>query len=407
VKSLTAIPPFLFLTMAFAAPPVLANIVSDWNERAVSAVYGARFTPDQQARALAMTHIAVFEAINSLQPRYTPYRQQMAAEPGAMPEVAAAAAAHRVMVRIAPDQGKDLDAALQADLAKVPDGPGKTAGISLGERAADAILAEREKDGASAAVTYRPITQPGKWIPTAMPQSTTWGAVKPFVLKSGDQFRLPPPYELGSAAWAADYNEVKRLGAKTGSARTPEQTDIARFWQLTGTATHNPVTRHIVAAKKLDLLDSARLYALSAMACSDAAVALFDSKFAHLFWRPVTAIRNGDIDGNDATERDAQWEPMINTPMHPEYPCAHCTFQGAAAGVLQVIYGDAIPKVMLTSTTAPGVTRSFERLSDYVADVVNGRIYEGVHYRTSGEAGAALGRRVAEEVVRTQMRPLS
>jgi hypothetical protein len=162
----------------------------------------------------------------------------------------------------------------------------------------------------------------------------------------------------------------------------------------------------VAAARGLDPLDSARLFALSSMATADAAVALFEAKYAHGFWRPVTAIRNGDMDGNDATERDAAWEPLITTPMHPEYPSAHCTFQGAAAGVLQVMYGDAMPRVTLTSSAAPGITRSYERLSDYVADVINGRVYEGVHYRTSGEVGAALGRRVAEEVVRTQLTPL-
>jgi hypothetical protein len=348
----------------------------------------------------------MFEALNSLQPRYTPFRQRLPVQPGTVPEAAASVAAHRVLLKLLPDQAKELDAALQADLAKLPEGAGKAAGISLGERSAAAILAEREQDGSAAPVTWRPVTQPGQWVPTAMPQSSTWNAVKPFALKSGDQFRLPPPYALTSPQWAADYNEVKRLGAKTGSARTPEQTDIARFWQLTGAATYNPVTRHVAASRKLDLLDSARLFALSAMATADVAVALFDSKYAHGFWRPVTAIRNGDRDGNDATERDATWEPMVNTPMHPEYPCAHCAFQGAAAGVLQVLYGDGIPRIALTSTTAPGVTRSFERLSDYVSDVINGRIYEGVHYRTSGEAGAAQGRRVAEEVVRTQLTPL-
>ena len=199
---------------------------------------------------------------------------------------------------------------------------------------------------------------------------------------------------------------TKRMGARTGSARTPEQTDIARFWQLTGAATYNPVTRQAAKAKNLDLLDTARLFALSSIATADTAIAIFDAKYAHNFWRPVTAIRNGDIDGNDATTLDASWEPMIATPMHPEYPCAHCTFQGAAAGVLQVMYGDTLPRFTLTSSTAPGMTRSYERLSDFVDEVINARIYEGVHYRTSGLVGAALGRKVAEEVVKNELQPL-
>ena len=385
--------------------PARADVVSDWNERAVGAVYAARMSPDAQSRTMGMLHVAIFEALNSLQPRYKPYRNKLPVEAGTVPEAAVAAAAHHVLVRLVPEQTRELDAFLQADLAKVPEGPGKAAGMRLGERSAAAILAEREQDGAAAPITYRPVTQPGRWVPTTLPASSTWGAVKPFALKSGDQFRPPAPYALSSAKWAADYNEIKRIGGKAGSTRTPEQNDIARFWQLTGTATYNPVTRQVAAARGLDLLDNARLFALSSMATADAAVAIFDAKYAYNFWRPVTAIRNGDQDGNDATERDATWEPLIVTPMHPEYPCAHCTFQATAAGVLQVLYGDNAARFSLTSTTAPGVTRSFERLSDYVAEVINGRIYEGVHYRTSGEVGAALGRKIAEEVVRTQLTP--
>lgn len=154
------------------------------------------------------------------------------------------------------------------------------------------------------------------------------------------------------------------------------------------------------------MLDNARLFALSAIACADAAIAIFDAKYAYNFWRPVTAIRNGDIDGNDATALDARWEPFIATPMHPEYPCAHCTFQGTAAGVLQALYGDTVPRFTLTSPTTPGFNRSFERLSDYVADVINGRVYEGVHYRTSGDIGAAMGKRIGEYVQQNVLKPL-
>jgi hypothetical protein len=395
-----------FAAWLLGAPLAHADTVTDWNEKAVTAVYAARFSPDMQSRCLAIMHVAMFEALNSIAPRYASFRAKLQAEPGALPEVAAAVAAHHTLVRLLPDQAKDFDAALQAALAKVPEGAGKGAGVRLGERAATAILSEREQDGSTAAITYRPYTTPGKYVPTVFPASSTWNAVKPFALKTGNQFRPPEPYALSSAQWAADYNEVKRMGAKTGSQRTPEQNDIARFWQITGTATYNPVTRHVAEVKRLDLLDSARLFALSSLATADAAVAIFDAKYAHNFWRPVTAIRNGDLDGNDATELDASWEPMIATPMHPEYPCAHCTFQGAAAGVLQVMYGDTVPRVSLTSTAAPGVTRSFERLSDYVKEVINARIYEGVHYRTSGEVGAVLGRRIAEEVVRNNLQPL-
>ena len=383
-----------------------ADVVTDWNEKVVAAAYTARNTPDMQSRSIAIVHIAMFEALNSIAPRFTPYRARLPADPGSSPDAAAATAAHHALTRLFPEQAKDFDAALQASLASVADGPAKTSGIKLGEQSAAAILAERAKDGADAPVTYRPFTVAGKYVPTVFPVSSTWNAVRPFALKTGDQFRPPAPYALTSAQWARDYNEVKTIGAKTGSARTAEQTDIARFWQLNGAATHNPVTRQVAAAKGLDVFDNARLFALSSMACADAAIAIFDAKYTYNFWRPVTAIRNGDIDGNDATALDAAWEPYFANPMHPEYPCAHCTFQGAAAGVLQTLYGDTVPRFTLTSTTAPGVNRVFDRLSDYVADVINGRVYEGVHYRTSGEVGAVLGRKIAEYVAQGYLKPL-
>jgi hypothetical protein len=388
------------------AGPAGADVITDWNEKAVTAGYTARISPDMHARNMAIIHIAMFEAVNSIQPRYTPYRKALAAPPGASAEAAAASAAHHALLRLFPDQAKEFDAALQASLASVADGPGKADGMRVGEQAAAAVLGERGSDGIDAPNRYRPFTMAGKYVPTMATASSTWGAVRPFALKTGDQFRPPAPYELTSAKWAADFNEIKKLGAKTGSTRTPEQTEIARFWQLTGPATYNPVARAYSSAKGLGLPENARLFALSAIATADAAVAVFDAKYTYGFWRPVTAIRTADIDGNDATEIDAGWEPFANTPMHPEYPCAHCIFQGSAASVMQTLYGDAVPRFTLTSNTAPGVTRSFDKLSDYVADVVNGRVYEGVHYRTSGEVGAAMGRQIGQYVVQNFLTPL-
>jgi hypothetical protein len=177
------------------------------------------------------------------------------------------------------------------------------------------------------------------------------------------------------------------------------------FDELVGPATYNPIARQLSAAKGLDLLDNARLFALFSMAASDAGVAIFDAKYKYNFWRPVTAIRNGDLDGNNATARDSAWEAFIRTPMHPEYPCAHCTFQSTAASVLQTFFGSDTATFKLTSATAPGVTRSFNKLSDYVAEVINARVYDGVHYRTSGEAGAAMGRKIGEYTVQNFLKP--
>ena len=383
-----------------------ADVITDWNERAVNAGNTARVGNFPTARAIAMVHLAMFEAVNSIEPRYTPYRARLSADPGASRDAAAASAAHGVLVRVYPEQTAELDKALQASLSAVTDGSSKIQGVQIGQQAGAAILAERSNDGLDAPNAYRPFTAAGKYVPTVLPIGSTVKDVKPFSLKSGNQLRPAAPYSLKSSQWAKDFNEVKRMGAKTGSARTAEQTEIARFWELTGPATYNPVVRQLSAAKGLDVLDNARLFALFSMATVDASIAIFDAKYAYNFWRPVTAIRNADLDGNNATERDPSWEPIIATPMHPEYPCAHCISQGSAASVLESFFGDAVPTFTMTSTTAPGVTRKFSRLSDYVAEVINARVYDGVHYRTSGEVGAAMGRKNGQFAVQNYLKPL-
>ena len=381
--------------LAGAASLATADVITDWNEKAVAAGYVARQGPPQQTRIVAMVHLAMFEATNSIDGRYRPYRARLAAEPGASREAAAAAAAHYLLVRLYPDQKKEMDKTLQASLAAVADEGARAKGVRLGERAGAAMLAERSNDGAAAPDTYRPFTAPGKYVPTVLPAASHWGAVQPFALKSGDQFRPSAPYALTSPQWARDYNEVKRMGGKTASARSAEQSAIAQFWELTGAATYNPLVRQLSAVKGLDTVDNARLFALVSMAAADALIAVFDAKYTYNFWRPITAIRNGDLSGNGAIERDPAWEPFIPTPMHPEYPCAHCITQSAVAGVLEQFFGDEIPPVKLTSATAPGVSRSFAKLSDYVNEVINARVYDGVHYRTSGEVGADMGRKIA------------
>ncbi|HUQ29598.1 MAG TPA: vanadium-dependent haloperoxidase [Usitatibacter sp.] len=391
-----------------------ADVVTDWNEKAVAAAYmpytnaGAAAGPGTLGvRMVTMATIAMYEAVNSIDKRYTPYRSLLPADPSWPKEVAASAAARAVLAKLAhADKQAEMTAMHQAVLARYPDGDAKARAIALGEQAAAAILAERENDGSNTANDWRPVTAPGQYVVTQFPIAINWAKAKPFGLARPDQFRAPPPMALGSPAWARDYNEVKRMGAKAGSARTEEQTKIAKFWEMTGPGTYNPMGVQLVAANKFDLTDCARAMALLSIATHDAGIAVFDSKYTYNFWRPVTAIRNGDTDGNDATDRDDKWEPFINTPMHPEYPCAHCTIQSATASVLQTVYGNDIAEVKLTSVTAPGVTRTFRKLSDYVDEVIEARIYDGVHYRFSGEAGRDVGRQVGQYVAANYFKPL-
>jgi hypothetical protein len=383
-----------------------ADVITDWNDKVVAVGVQTRQSTIVHTRSVAIVHLAMFDAVNSIDRRYTPYRFHVPTTAGTSREAAAAAAAHFVLIRLYPDQAQEVESLYHTSLAAIPDGEPKSKGIQLGEQVAGEMLALRAQDGADAPNTYRPYTVPGTYVPTVLPVGSSWGQVTPFALKEGSQFRPAAPVSPQSAQWAKDCDEVKKIGAKTGSGRTAEQTDIARLWELTGPGLHNLVVRQLAATKNFDVLDNARLFALYAMAMADAYIAVFDAKYTYNFWRPVTAIRNADTDGNDATERDPVWEPFIATPMHPEYPCAHCIQTAAGATVLAAFFGDTVLPFSLTSPTAPGVTRRFSRLSDYISESIDARVYDGVHYRTSGEVGAAMGRKIGEYTVQNYLKPV-
>ena len=326
----------------------------------------------------------------------------MSADKAVPKEAAAAAAAHTVLSVIHPDRKADLDAALKASIPANTEGV--AAGIELGKEAAAGILALRAKDGMDTAESYRPVTQPGVYAPTVIPISSTIGAMKPWVMETPSQFRPEPPPALTSRTWTDDLNEIRELGGLKSTKRTAEQTEIGRFWFMTGPQAWNPIVRQLAAARKLDIVDCARLFAVTSLAASDAFVAVFEAKYHYNFWRPVTAIRNADLTGNAATPRDPSWLPLGDTPMHPEYPCAHCISSSAVGAVLTRLFGDEIPEVSMTSTTAPGVTRKWTRIQDYTSEVSLARIVAGFHYRNSTRVGNEMGRKIGELTVATQLR---
>jgi hypothetical protein len=397
---------WLLLAPLLTAPTTAAtgNVVTDWDEKAVALVQpGTVFPPPTALRTAAILHLAMFEAVNAIDRRYTPYKLQAAA-PGASREAAAAAAA--VLTKLMPSAVADIQAASVAYLQKLPDGEAKLAGVKLGQEAAAAILETRANDGATAADGYRPKTSPGVYIPTPITVGWSFSQVTPFALTSPSQFRPPPPPSLESPEWARDYNEIKEIGEKNSPKRTPRQTEDARFWISVNPGMSHQLERQIVLAKNMDLVDSARFMALVSMAEADAAVALFEAKYKYEFWRPITAIRNGDIDGNPATEREAAWQPIDNTPMHPEYPCAHCVINSAVAAVVEaVVGGDAIPEVALTSPALPGVTHRFTSLRAYTDEIAGARISAGFHYRFSTVVGTEMGHKIGEHVVATVLKP--
>jgi hypothetical protein len=243
------------------------------------------------------------------------------------------------------------------------------------------------------------------YVPTTSVAASTIGQFRPWVTQSASQFRPAPPPSLTSETWTRDLNEIRVLGGITSTARSAEQTDVARFWFQNGPPTWNPLVQQVLDASKLDLTDRARVHALVSMAAMDAFIAVFDAKYHYNLWRPVTAIRNADMSGNAATPREAGWLPLGETPMHPEYPCAHCISSSAVAAVLRGALGETIPTVSLTSPTAPGVTRRFTTLPAYVEEVSNARVWAGFHYRFSTETGRDMGRRIGELTLATQLRP--
>jgi hypothetical protein len=389
-----------------------ANVITDWDEKAVALVMPAGpLGVSQQIytaqRMMGMVHAAMFDAVNSIERRYEPYLVELPADPATSKEAAAAAAAATVLATIDEKTAREVTVTLATYLASIPDdGSAKADGIRLGEAVAAKVLEVRAIDGHNAVDDYRPRTTPGVYVPTSITAASTWSKVKPFALTTASQFRPDPPISLSSREWADDYNEIKDYGGKTDAKRSPQQTEIARFWLMVGPPAYHPFVRQLVTAKQMNVGDSARLMALAAIGLNDALIAVFDAKYHYNFWRPITAIRNGDIDGNDLTEREATWQPIDNTPMHPEYPCAHCILSGTIAGVIKTASGsEDIPEIAITSPTAPGVTHRFTNMTAFTDEVANARIWSGFHYRFSTKVGTDMGLKIGEYVVNNVMQP--
>jgi hypothetical protein len=381
----------------FFVPAVKADAVIDWNIKACEIAGPVSFDTPTSNRMLAVMHTAIYEAVNAITDRYPQSAVKLEAPAGASVEAAVAAAGRAALLHFAPAKAAEIEASYQAALSTVAEGRPKTDGISVGEQAAAAVIAARPFDDSVPSETYRPYTLPGIYVPTALPLVSSWNLRKPWLMANASQFRPGPPPKLTSELWARDYNEIKAVGRKEKSSRTAEQTDIARFWEATGPSIYHGLLKSVGISPGRDVTQNARLYMIVTQAVDDAMIAVFDAKYHYNFWRPVTAIRNGDIDGNDATERDASWTPFLNTPMHPEYPCAHCIVSGTVGTILQAEFRNGtIPVLSTNSPTAQNAKRSWTNIEDFMQEVANGRIYDGVHYRTSAEVGTAMGRQIGK-----------
>jgi PAP2 superfamily protein len=389
--------------------------VIDWNQILLSIVNtpGTQSANIQPTRNFAIVHAAIYDAVNAIDRTHEPYVIDVRAPRHASETAAADAAAHTALVGLYPAEQSMLDADYAAELAKVANGPAKDQGVKLGERVAIDLLAIRANDGSNLTPPpFVPGTAPGDFNPALTqppnfptPVFTTWGKVTPFVLDSGNQFRLVPPPALTSHAYAAAVNEVQSLGSATSTTRTPEQTEIGKFWSPPIQNFWNQIADEVAAANHSDLPTTARLFAALNLSFADSAIAFYDAKYTYQLWRPVTAIRLADTDGNPNTVADPNWLPLAgNTPADPSYPGAHSTISAAGADVLANFFGDQ-QSFAITSPALPGVTRSFDSFSAAANEAGLSRIYAGVHTRLDHVAGLTLGHDVGNFVLKNALLP--
>jgi hypothetical protein len=378
------------------------NVVVDWNAIAITAAGASGQNALLQERAFAITSVAVSDAVNAISEEYTRYASRLTPPSGGSTTAATIGAAHRALTQLLPSQTQFLDTMLAQSLAKFGVSPGDR-GFAFGEAVAGEIVALRASDGA--ALAQYPYTAPnagapGVWVPTppafAAALLPGWGSVQPWVLESGAQFRPDEGPDLTSHRYSRDLNEVKEIGSLNSATRTAEQTNIARFWLASAALIWNPVLRQVVLGLGLDESEAARAFALMNVAGADARIACWDAKYAFNFWRPVTAIQRADEDDNRATNGDPGWTPLVATPNFPEYVSGHTTVSGAMATVLRLLFDDD-PGVAFTATspTNPGFERHWTTFSEGVREVIDARVYSGIHFRSSDERGAKIGRQVA------------
>jgi len=398
----------LAAALALGAPGFAkADTVTDWNGTLISGLEASKLPPQTCSRISAIVQASVFDAVNGIERRYTPYHVDPAAPPGASRDAAAASAAYTALVALIPSQKPLFDQQLAATLAQISDDPlhpGQSVlrGLDWGKTVADDILAWRATDGFDAVLPpYVGCTAPGEWQPTppsfGPPLFRQFANMTPFALTSPSQFLPPGPPSLTSPRYAQDLNEVESLCSATSTTRTPEQTQTAVFWQLdTPAAMWNRVADQLANENNTTLTQNARLLALMNIALADATIGIWNAKNTYNFWRPVTAIQFA---------ADPTWAPLLPTPVFQEYPSAHSGISNAAASVLAAFYGDDT-SFSVTSAGLPGVARDFMSFSSAVQQVEDARIYAGFHFRFSVVDGAALGGHVADYVTQTLMQPV-
>jgi hypothetical protein len=424
----------LCLTIVSFPLPAAANEAVQWNETTLKVIDANGQSNVVATRTLAMVQVAVHDALNAISRRYDAYYFEGPGDPAASPDAAIAAAAHTVLVGVVGSFGTPaqkvaplalVDQAYAASIARVTDGPARNKGVAIGRTAGAAILALRKDDGATRDTPYTPGMGAGKWRPHPNPVPPNppiasadlargylsssvpgWANVTPFTLLSASQFWLPGPPALTSPTYARDYNEVKSVGGKVSTVRTDDQTQIARFW-FEGPGAWNTIARTVATTRGLDARDSARVLALMNIAMADAYIAGWKIRYVYDSWRPVTAIREGDNDGNDATVGDPTWDSHQNTPNVSDYPSTQSTFSAAAAVALaSALGGDQASFTVTSGKPFEGITRSFTSFSQAARESADSRVYAGIHFRSACEDGLALGRKVGQRAATLYLQPV-
>jgi hypothetical protein len=408
-------------TQPSAVAQAAGNAVIEWNDIATTAITATAGQPTPAAViSLAMVQAAVYDAVNAIDGGHRPYLGAPAAEPSDSKQAATAAAAFGVLSGLLPAQLPALQTRYDATLAGIADGPAKTGGVAVGETAASAMLAARLNDGRGGPFTFVFGTDPGEWRTTPPNfglDPAPWVAnVDPFLVPDVEQLRTDGPNALTGVAYTEDFNEVKELGSLTSTSRTADQTEAAIFWQDHGIAVWNRVFRALAASRGLDAADSARLLAMTNLAGADGAIGCWNDKYYWNFWRPITGIREAAGDGNPATEADPNWLPLFDpstlqfgtplvTPGFPDHPSGHGCISGAYVHTLQDFFGT--DKVAFTAfSNRTRTTRDFDRFSEALKEIIDARIWAGIHFRTADVQGAVLGKKVAHWLDKHYFQPM-
>ncbi len=376
-----------------------ADMVIEWNANAQAAIIGtAGQGPTVAYLHLAMVQGAVYDAVNAIEGGYEPYLGAPPISGSADSSPAAATAAHHVLVALFPAQQATLDAQLATSLAGIPDGAAKNGGIGVGAATAAAMVANRTNDGRFVGFTPLEGFDPGEWRrtpPAFVFEPAPWvGNVRPFIIPNAAALRSDGPNALTGPEYAEDFNEVKELGSLTSPTRTADQTDAALFWQANGAVLFNSIFRQVADTQDLDIAEAARMFAMANLAGADGAIACWNDKYYWNFWRPLTAIHEADTDGNPATVADTTWTPLFATPPFPEHPSGHTCISGAVVETLQNFFGT--DKVAFsTFSTFSGTTRSFERFSHAIKEIIDARVWAGIHFRTADVQGHVIGKKIA------------